>query len=73
MPTRDLDCRQLNCPMPIVQIALAIKTLSPGDLLRVSATDPAFKPDLHAWAGMTGHTIVEFRDGAVQEALVRIS
>lgn len=59
--------------MPIVQLSLAIKQLSSGDLLKVSATDPAFKPDLDAWAELTGHTVVEFHDGSVKEAVVRVT
>ena len=73
MATHELDCRQMLCPMPIVKLSMTIKRLASGDLLRVTATDPAFGPDLDAWAEMTGHKIVEFKDGAVKEALLRVS
>jgi len=73
MATHELDCRELLCPMPIVQLSMTVKALSSGDLLKVSATDPAFKPDLEAWADMTGHVVVEFKDGAVKEALLRVA
>jgi len=54
-----LDARGLNCPMPIVKTAVAIKSLAPGDLLEVLATDPGAVKDFAAWSKATGHEIVE--------------
>lgn len=73
MPTHELNCERMLCPLPIVKLSLKVRELASGELVRVRATDPAFRPDLDAWAEMTGHTIVEFRDGAVKEALLRVS
>ena len=58
--TRSLDCKGLNCPMPIIKIAKAIKTMESGQTLEVFATDPAFDADVHAWAKKTRNPIVEF-------------
>ncbi len=70
--TVELDCKGLNCPMPIVAISKAIRTMSQGDELRVEANDPAFKADVHAWTRRMGHTLVDFQqDGRVQRALIR--
>jgi TusA-related sulfurtransferase len=57
----ELDCKNLNCPMPIVKISRAIKGIEIGDRLVVSATDPAFKADVEAWIRKTGHTLVSFK------------
>jgi tRNA 2-thiouridine synthesizing protein A len=54
-----VDARGLNCPMPIVKTAIAIKALSPGDLLEVLATDPGAVKDFAAWSKSTGHVLVE--------------
>jgi len=43
-----LDCRGLNCPMPIVKISRAMKGLVPGDMLTVMASDPSFGADIEA-------------------------
>ena len=67
-----LDCKGLNCPMPIVKISMAAKKLSPGQVLEVEATDLAFKLDLEAWAAKTGHTVEEFEEGKVLRAVVKI-
>jgi TusA-related sulfurtransferase len=48
-----------------------MKDLSPGQTLWVEADDPAFKSDLEAWVGATGHELLEFSEGLTQQALVR--
>lgn len=65
MATESLDCTGLSCPIPIVKISKAVKDLDVGDTLEVTATDPAFKVDIGAWARKTGHTIesLENNDG----------
>lgn len=57
-----LDCKQLNCPMPIVKIAKAIRTMDTGQTLEVTATDPAFQADIEAWSRKTGNKILSFSD-----------
>ena len=44
-----LDCRGLACPVPIVRISRAMKSLVPGQTLHVQANDDAFVSDLDAW------------------------
>lgn len=44
-----LDCRGLACPVPIVRVSRAMKTLVPGQTLRIEASDAAFPADLDAW------------------------
>ncbi|MCS7084479.1 MAG: sulfurtransferase TusA family protein [Bacteroidia bacterium] len=65
-----LDCKNLNCPMPIVKIAKAFKTLAIGDSLEVTASDPAFKADLEAWVRKTGQKLESFKDGPEKVALI---
>ena len=67
-----LDCRELQCPMPIVKLSLAVTDLEPGEEIVVEATDPAFEADVHAWSEMTGHVIERFDRGEVQRASIRI-
>lgn len=64
MAVIELDCKGLNCPMPIVKISRAIKTLQVGDRLHVLASDPSFKADVEAWARRLGHALVEFSETA---------
>ena len=71
MADKSLDCKQLNCPMPIVKISQAMKDMSPGETLEVEATDLAFEADLKAWIHQMKHELVEFSSGPVQRAVIR--
>lgn len=67
-----VDARGLSCPMPIVRTAQAIKTLAPGELLEVLATDPGSVKDLAAWSRTTGNQLLEqTTDGGVYRFVLR--
>jgi tRNA 2-thiouridine synthesizing protein A len=67
-----VDAKGLNCPMPIVKTALAIKLLASGQLLEVLATDPGSVKDFAAWAKTTGNELVEqTSDGSVFRFVMR--
>ena len=66
-----LDCRGLNCPVPIVRISQAIKKMEASQTLEVEADDPAFGADVDAWVRKMGHELVAFDEGAVQRAVIR--
>lgn len=50
-----LDAKGLACPMPIVKTRNEMKTLTPGNVLEVQATDRGSTADMEAWAKSTGH------------------
>ncbi len=67
-----VDAKGLNCPMPIVKTAQAIKGLASGQLLEVLATDPGSVKDFAAWAKTTGNEMVEQTvDGSVFRFVMR--
>jgi TusA-related sulfurtransferase len=41
---------------------MAIKKIQVGQVLEVLATDPGSKPDIEAWAKLTGHELVSYRE-----------
>jgi tRNA 2-thiouridine synthesizing protein A len=57
-----LDTKGLLCPMPVIKTSQAIKEVPVGGILEVLATDPGSKPDLVAWAKMTGNELVEMSE-----------
>jgi len=73
IPSRILDCRNMNCPMPIVELSKAARTLERDDVLEVLATDLAFKMDLEAWLRRTGHECISFEHSDCQRARIRIA
>jgi tRNA 2-thiouridine synthesizing protein A len=54
-----VDAKGLSCPMPIVKTAQAVKTVAPGELIEVLATDPGSTKDFVAWSKTTGNELVE--------------
>ncbi len=67
-----VDARGLSCPMPIVKTAKAAKTLAPGAVLELLATDPGSIKDVAAWCRSTGNELVQqTSDGAVYRFVIR--
>jgi tRNA 2-thiouridine synthesizing protein A len=61
-----VDAKGLNCPMPIVRTAQAVKAMASGECVEVLATDPGSVKDFAAWSKSTGNAIVEqSADGGV--------
>ena len=52
-----LDCTGMMCPMPIVKLSKAMKGVTSGDTLEVSADDAAFEADVRAWCQKMKHTL----------------
>lgn len=57
--SKNIDCRGLSCPEPILHTKIAIKDLSPGDILEVLATDPGAVDDITSWSQSTGNLLIE--------------
>lgn len=55
---RLLDCSDMLCPMPIVNIAKAMKELQPGQILKTISTDAGSPPDIEAWSRQTGNELL---------------
>ncbi len=46
---RKFDARGLNCPLPILRVNKALKTMNSGEVLRIVATDPGSVRDFEAF------------------------
>ncbi len=53
-PVRELDCRGMACPRPIIELAKAFADVALGDTIGVVADDPAAEVDVQAWCRMRG-------------------
>jgi tRNA 2-thiouridine synthesizing protein A len=72
MADLQVDARGLNCPMPIVKTAQAVKAMASGQTLEVLATDPGSVKDFAAWSKSTGNELVEQTvDGGVYRFVMR--
>jgi tRNA 2-thiouridine synthesizing protein A len=71
MAQTELDCRGMNCPMPIVRVSRAVKDIAVGDTLAVTADDPSFQADIQAWIRMSGHLLHGITaDGVTSTAVI---
>ncbi len=71
-PAQVLDCKGLNCPLPVIKTAQAMKELEVGQLLELLATDPGVEPDMQAWSRRTGNELVGIdKEGDVFHVLLR--
>ena len=57
-----LDCKGVLCPMPVIRISQAIKTIGVGQILEMQTTDPGSLPDIEAWTKHTGHELLSSRE-----------
>jgi tRNA 2-thiouridine synthesizing protein A len=70
--TQVLDCKGMQCPLPVIKTAQAIKGIEPGQVLELLATDPGVEPDMNAWTSRTGNELLGIeREGDVFHVLIR--
>lgn len=58
-PDLVLDLEGLVCPVPVVKIAGAIKTVAAGEVIEATATDPGILADIPAWCKSTGNELLK--------------
>ena len=65
--TTELDLRGLICPLPVLRARKALMAMEPGQLLRISCTDPAAASDFPAFCRSAAHELIETgRENGVQ-------
>jgi len=55
----ELDCRGLNCPLPILRAKQSLAGIEAGKVLKIVATDPGALKDFQAFARQTGNDLLE--------------
>ena len=55
---RELDARGLNCPLPILRTKKSLNAMTPGQVLRIIATDPGSVRDFQAFCKQTGNQLL---------------
>ena len=48
----ELDCREMRCPMPVIELARHLADVEVGGTIGVAATDVAARVDVPAWCRM---------------------
>lgn len=71
MGNQSLNCKGLNCPLPIVYVGRALKKMTAGETIEVEADDPAFKEDITAFIRHSQNTILSMVEGPVMKVIIR--
>ncbi len=54
----ELDCREMLCPLPVIELGKRIGEVPVGGLVAVVAGDVAARTDVPAWCRMRGQEYV---------------
>ena len=57
-PDKVLDCIGLYCPEPIFRTRLALDEMEVGELLEITADDPAAEEDIKRLVNRLGHELI---------------
>ncbi len=74
--TLELDCRGMLCPRPIIELGRRVGEVEVGELIAVTAEDPAARYDVPAWCRMRGQEYVGEEpapDGVARYVVRRLS
>lgn len=69
-----VDSRGRRCPLPVIDLAKAIRDLPAGEVVTVLADDPAAATDIPAWCRLRGHIFegAETVDGATHYSVRKV-
>ena len=56
---KELDAKNLNCPLPILRCKKGLSEITAGQTLKVVATDPGAVKDFQAFCKQTGHELLQ--------------
>ena len=69
-PDKEIDCIGLYCPEPIFRVRTAMDELEKGQVLKVTADDPAAEEDLKRLSKRLGHVVLEITHDGDEVTLV---
>lgn len=56
---RELNCKGMLCPLPIIKVSKEIKAMPVGQVLKMIATDKGAPADMQAWSRQTGNDLLD--------------
>ena len=57
-PDAEWNAGDLGCGDLVLELMMRMKTMAPGQMMKLVALDPGAPADIPAWCRMTGHTLV---------------
>ena len=56
----EIDASGLMCLLPLLRLKKALSTVASGEVIKVTATDPAAHLDIGVFVEQAGHKLLEF-------------
>ena len=69
-PDKEIDCIGLYCPEPIFRTRTALDEMEKGEILKVTADDPAAEEDLKRLAKRLEHEVLEITHDGDEVTLI---
>ncbi|MCC6522540.1 MAG: sulfurtransferase TusA family protein [Polyangiaceae bacterium] len=70
---REVDVVGKACPLPLIELAKAVRTLQPGQTVRITGNDPIFEESIVELCREAGHEVLETdRRGRTVCMLIRV-
>ncbi|MDC8451709.1 MAG: sulfurtransferase TusA family protein [Candidatus Nitrosotalea sp.] len=57
-PTKTIDVRGMFCPEPVFRTKIEMERMAVGNILRITADDPASEEDISRWVNRMGHQLI---------------
>lgn len=70
---RDVNVVGRACPMPLIALAKEVRTMAPGQVVRITGNDPIFEESIVEFCRERSHEILETsREGKIVSMLLRV-
>jgi TusA-related sulfurtransferase len=57
-PTKTIDVRGMFCPEPVFRTKIEMERMAVGNILKITADDPASEEDITRWVNRNGHQLI---------------
>jgi len=57
-PTKTIDVRGMFCPEPVFRTKIEMERMAVGNILKITADDPASEEDITRWVNRMGHQLI---------------
>ncbi|MBI4956060.1 MAG: sulfurtransferase TusA family protein [Myxococcales bacterium] len=70
---REVDVVGKACPLPLIALAKAVRTMQPGQTVRITGNDPIFEESIVELCREAGHEVLGTdRQGRTVSMLIRV-
>ena len=56
----EVDAIGLHCPLPLLRLKKALSEIDAGEIIKLTATDPAAHLDIGVYSEQSGHPLLKF-------------